>query len=178
MKLLFCSFLLLFLAACNDRVVPIKGMYQDTTYAFSAPASRKQVLNKLIDVFTAKGLAVKTLDEQNGIITTETTSFLQSYAWELKNGSLSDSNAYVICSRVRGPFTLTPSYKPEFVTGQWVVRLKDEENTTHVDVRLMNATGKVAVPGSSSAYDPAPEMYNVVVKSTGIFEKAIADALK
>jgi hypothetical protein len=173
---LFSTFLFLsFLAACNNHVVPLKGAYQDTVYQVAATTSKQQTWDKLIDLLTAKGLAIKTLDQNNGLITTESSSFLNNYAFEKKEGGLTNPNAYVVCTKVRGGLTLPLSIKPQSVNGQWILRLKDNGDKTNVDVRLANANGTVIVGDMNKQSEN--KTYSLIVKSTGTFEREIAQAL-
>lgn len=181
MKTLFTtlSFACLFLiVGCNNKVIPLKNTYQDKSYKFANSSNKEQTWNKLIDLFTAKGLAIKTIDKNDGLITTDNTSFLNSYAWENKDGSLTNPNAFVVCSKVRGFLTLASSIKPDNITGQWTVRTKQEADKTIVDIRLANAGGKVVIENSGIYGSATKETHNLIVESTGIFEKSIEEALK
>src|SRR3954471_10243109 len=122
MKAIFItiSFAYLFLiVSCDNKVVPLQNTYQDKPYEFATSSNKEQAWNTLIDLLTAKGLAIKTIDKNDGLITTDNTSFLNSYAWENKDGSLTNPKAFVVCSKVRGPFTFPSSIRPEFIAGQW-----------------------------------------------------------
>lgn len=180
MKMLFIKSgfaILLVLAGCNNRIVPLQGTYQDQPYQIVTTASKEQVWTKLVDLFTAKGLAIKTIDKNDGIITTDHTSFLDSYAWESKGGILTNPSALVVCSKVRGAFTIPASLKPTVLTGQWAVRVKQEGDKTIINTRLANAAGKIEIDHTGYSY-ATKETYNLMVRSTGIFEKSIEAALK
>ena len=170
---------MVFIVSCDIRSIPLKNTYQDQPYQFSVSHRKEQVWSKLIDIFTAKGLAIKIIDEKSGLITTENISFLNSFAWEKKDGSLTNPAAFVVCSKVRGPFTFPASLHPSSLSGQWVVRTKQEPDKTIVDIKLANASG---IYGSESlgsfGQTPVSEIRNLSVASTGVFEKAVAEALK
>ena len=167
------SVLLLFVS-CSNKVVPLKGTYPDKPYQFAIASSKKQVWNKLIDLLTAEGLAIKTIDENSGLITTDPTSFLNSYSFENEDGSLTNPAARVVCSKVRGPLTFPPSLKPVAVAGQWTLRVKEEADKTIVAARLANAFGKVEIQYT----DNTKETFALTVVSTGAFEKKIEEALQ
>jgi hypothetical protein len=167
---------LFYMVSCNNKLVPLQRTYQDKPYEFSS-TSKEEAWKKIINFFTSKGLTIKSIDKNSGLITTENTSFLNSYTWENKNGSLTNPNAFVVCNKVRAPFTYTRALKPDIITGQWVIRLKEEGARIIITTRLTNATGKVVIDNSAS-YDQGPEeSYNLTVQSTGIFEKTIEEAL-
>jgi len=182
MKNVFKAFgfvLLLSIISCNNKVIPLQHAYQDKPYQFATSSTKEQVWNKLIDLFTSKGLAIKTIDKNDGLMTTDNSTFLNLYTWENKDGGLTNPNALVVCSKVRGPFTFAASLKPDDITGQWTVRTKQESNRTLVDIRLANASGKVVVENSSAYGQVATrETHNLIVESTGVFEKSIEEALK
>ena len=183
MKPLFVLFsftCLSLITSCNNKVVPLQQTYQDKPYQFSVAASKDQVWTRLIDVLTSKGLAIKTIDKNSGLITTDHTSFLSSYFFESKNGSLTNPNAIVVCTKVRGPFTFATSLKPESIAGQWTVITKQADDKTLVDIRLTNASGKVVVVEDGGTYGQGVtrETHNLLVKSTGVFEKSVENDLK
>src|SRR6476620_6583690 len=146
MKPLFVvfAFTSLLVMGCDNKVIPLQNTYQDKSYEFSVPSAKDKVWTELIDLFHTKGVAIKTIDKKEGVITTENTSFLNSYSWEDKNGGLTNPNAFVVCSKVRGTFTFPPSLKPDSVTGQLTVLLKEESDKTFVSIGLTNASGVVS----------------------------------
>ena len=91
---------------CGNKVIPLKSKYQSRPYEFTVADNSELAWNKLIDLFTAKGVAIKKVDKNDGLITTDITSFLRSYTWENKDGSLINPDAFVVCSKFRGPLTL------------------------------------------------------------------------
>lgn len=101
---------------------------------------------------------------------------MNSYAFEKNDGSLTNPAAYVVCTKVRGLFTLGASLKPQLVTGQWVLRLKETNDKTHIDMRLAN-TMAVIVDGDANQTDEN-RTHALIVKSTGAFEKEIEQALQ
>jgi hypothetical protein len=172
--------LIIFTSSCNNKVVPLKHQYQSNPYQFSSASSRDVVWNKLIDFLTASSLAIKMVDKNSGLITTDNTSFLDSFAWENKEGNLTNPSALVVCSKVRGLFTFGTSLKkPDYVTGQWTIRIKEETDSITVAVKLANAAGQIIIGDQvlNNGYSTR-ETYNLAVKSTGVFEKSIEDALK
>lgn len=174
-----CSFtILLLFIGCNFKTRPLKGVYQDKTYEFVTADSKEKVWNKLLDFFTAEGLIIKTIDKTSGLIVTDITSFLHSYTREAKDGSLIDSNAKVVYSKVRAPLTFALTNKPDVITGQWIVRVKEEANKTMVGVKLANIDGRIVLKDSSANRIVPEANYNLTVKSTGVFEKAVEAALK
>jgi L-arabinose isomerase len=129
-------------------------------------------------VFTTKGLAIKTIDKNSGVITTDNTSFINSYTYETKDGNLANPYAMVVCNKVRGLLTLSSLIKPDVITGQWAIRVKEDGNRTIVDTKLANVVGKVVIQNPPVNVQTVAETHNLIVKSTGVFEKTIEDVLK
>lgn len=174
----FSFTILLILTGCNLKTTPLKGVYQDKTYDFTTSNSKEKVWNKLLDFFTTEGLVIKTIDNTSGLIVTDITSFLNSYTREAKDGSLIDSNAKVVCSKVRGSLAFAVPRKPDVITGQWIVRVKEEAEKTIVGVKLANIDGRIILQDSSANRIVPEANYYLTVKSTGVFEKAVEAALK
>jgi hypothetical protein len=171
--------ILLTIISCNNNIVPLKGNYQDKPYEFVTSSSKDQIWDKLIDFLIAKGLAIKTIDKNSGVITTDNTSFINSYTWESKDGSLVNTDAFVVCSKYRGLLTFGPSIRPEVITGQWTVRVKQNGDNTIVVTNLSNAAGKIVFQNAgSNGQGMTTQTYDLTVKSTGLFEKTIENALK
>ena len=147
---ILCFLFSLTLVSCEKRIVPLKYAYQQDAYEFKTNYNREKTWDQLIDLFTKEGLAIKTIDKVDGIITTEKTSFLNSYTWENKHGTLICSDARVVCGRYRGTFTLGPSFRPGTLTGQWVVRINEDGGATAVVIKLANASAEIFAASATS----------------------------
>lgn len=174
----FSFIILLLFIGCHLRTAPLKGVYQEKTYDFVTSDSKEKVWNKLLDFFTTEGLIIKTIDKPSGLIVTDVTSFLHSYTQEAKNGSLIDPNAQVVCSRAKGSLTLAVQKKPDVITGQWIVRVKEETDKTVVSVKLANIDGRIVLQDSTANRVVPEANFYLTVKSTGVFEKAIETFLR
>lgn len=182
MRTTFCAafsftVLLLFIG-CNSKTAPLKGVYQDKTYEFITSDSKEKVWNKLLDFFTTEGLIIKTIDKTSGLIVTDITSFLHSYTREAKDGSLIDKNAKVVCSKARGPVAFAAKSKPDVITGQWIVRVKEEADKITVGVKLVNVDGRIVLQDSTANRIVPEANYYLTVKSTGVFEKSVEAFLR
>lgn len=177
-NLVLSAFSLLCILSCDNKIVPLKYAYQQDAYEFKINSNKDKAWDQLIDLFTKNGLAINTLNKADGVITTERTSFLSSYTWENKHGTIMNSDAMVVCGRYRGMFTLGPSFRPTNLTGQWVVRLKEQEGSTFVVVKLANASGEIFARSPNA--NPSGEYsspYALQVRSTGVFERSIEHSL-
>lgn len=181
MKAFFAAFsftILLLFIGCNIKTTPLKGVYQDKTFEFVTSDSKEKVWNRLLDFFTAEGLIIKTIDKTSGLIVTDVTSFLHSYTHEAKDGSLINPTAQVVCSKVRGPVAFAAKSKPDVLTGQWIVRVKEEADKIIVGVKLANVDGRIVLRDSSANRIVPEANYYLTVKSTGVFEKSVKAFLR
>jgi len=112
----FIAFFFFLMIGCGNKVIPLKSKYQDRPYEFTVADNRELAWNKLIDLFSAKGLTIKKIDKNDGLITTDITSFLRSYTSENKDGSLINPDAFVVCSKFRDPLTLATSFTPSHLS--------------------------------------------------------------
>ena len=175
----FIAFFFFLMIGCGNKVIPLKSKYQDRPYEFTVADNRELAWNKLIDLFTAKGLTIKNIDKNDGLITTDITSFLRSYTWENKDGSLINPDAFVVCSKFRGPLTLATSFTPSLITGQWIVRINQRADKIVLSVKLANASGKISIADTVlHGQETATTTYELKIESTAVFEKSVEDALK
>lgn len=176
---LFNLVLVFLIVGCNNKIIPLKNSYQASAYEFATSQDKDETWNTLIDLFTVKGLPIKTINKADGVITTDYISFLNSYTWENKDGSLTNPNAFVVCSKFRGPFTLATSLTPTTLTGQWLVRIKRASDKTVVTIKLANVIGKIGSGDINSQGDfTSITTHDLQVESTGIFEKSVENKLK
>lgn len=168
------NFILLSESCFGPKVIPLKGSYQDLSYRFSTSLNSEQAYDKIIDFLTDHSIAVKNIDKANGLLISEKVNFIPNFSWENKKGQLTKPNAWVVASLVRDSFTIIPP-NDLTITGQWVIRLKDEQGKTTVYTKLANASGRALVHFGNS--DQEYKAYNLIVKSTGMFEHEIKNAL-
>lgn len=182
LKILTFSMTLLLLSSCfpmmqTYKTVPIQGNYAGSPYEVVTDKSKEEVWDNLIDLFAKKGLPIKLIDKSSGLIISEKS--LLTHTHELpKGGGLSDKTAYVVLPKVINKAN-NKVVKYSIVTGDWNVRIKEVNGKTVVNVNLLNivsspitATGS---PGSPYGYG---EWTIQDGKSTGVFEKMIADTIK
>jgi hypothetical protein len=151
----------------------LQGNYQENVYQNETLRSFDDTWSRLIDLFAQKGLSVKIIDKSSGLIISEKTSFLSSYTYEDQQGKPINSNAFVAVSNLKSVFGT--SFTPTVLTGDWNVRIKQGEGKTVVNVNLVNIVAGYTAP--ASMYD-TPTTLELDAKSTGVFERLIADQLK
>lgn len=158
----------LFLFSCVSRVVPLRHQYLPGIYEQVSEKPKANVWNSLLDFFSKNGLSIRVLDSSTGLIKSAQTRLPWSY--ETKGGKLNDPQAWVVLERViykNKPLVLTS------IVGDWNIRLKEiEEGRTYVVVNLVNL--KYNTPLDTS-YQP---FLRATPRSTGVFERMIADHLK
>jgi hypothetical protein len=145
-----------------------------STYTTETKKSFEEVWTNVIDYVTGKGTAIKTFDKASGIIVTDEYSFRNSYTFEDKSGNLKDPGAYVVLNTIKGGFGNT--IKPEYVTGNYNIRVKQLQNGTSITVNLVNLKG--AVLAGKNMYGGGGHWVYYKIKSTNVFEKELAEKLQ
>ena len=173
---LFYFFLLIFLSGCSLKTIPIKGTYLKTPYIITSDKNFEQVWDKLIDLFAQKGLPIKIIDKNSGLIISE--KLILPITIELKSGQLKNPSAFIVVAQVYDPgsrkyYPIGRYYNSIFgVSGEWNVRIKKNDDKTIINVNLVNVTYE---------YELAHVPKQILLKeyqSTGVFENLIADAIK
>lgn len=165
-----------FFTSCMSlKTLPLKGEYLEKPYEVISDKKFEQVWTNIIDLFATKGLSIKLIDKSSGLIISEKTSFLNDYSFEDKSGKLENPNASVVIEKITYE-GFNQSAKPEKITGEWNIRIKDNGNgKTIVNVNLTNIDATSFISGTQ--YSPARNLtFNG--KSTGKFEELITSLVK
>ena len=165
---LFCVALI----SCTISKSTLKGKYQDTPFQIETSKSFEETWSKLIDLFAQKGLSIKIIDKSSGLITSEKTSFLSSFTYEDALGKPINPNAFVVSAKTSFMGT---AYPPQSLTGEWNVRIKQGDGKTIINVNLVNLTGQYVMAATRYGGQTTGE---IDAKSTGVFEKLIADQIR
>ena len=161
--------------SCGSLVnIPLKGSYVDKPIEITTNKPYEKVWSNIIDFFATKGLSIKLIDKSSGLIISEKTSLIDSYSFEDENGKLINPSAFVALDR--NEITGFQAIKPEKITAEWNIRIKAvENNITVINVNLTNIDAVMNFPASQYA---AGRIITFTGKSTGNFEKVIADIVK
>lgn len=180
----FTLFLVLF--SCNTKQVPFRGGYPQTPVVFHSDKPFDRVWERLVDVFAQKGLAIKIIARSDGLLVSDNSRMRATV--ETAKGALSNPEAYIAVPYTKAKGGIRPlsgggvagSYygKKELIVadvyGEWNVRIKSDGQGASITV----------YPGNLSY-----NKYNTVLKmnekkrlddfkSTGVFEKQLADLIK
>jgi hypothetical protein len=150
----------------------LKGNYQNTPYQIETTKSFDEVWSNVIDMFATKGLSIKIIDKSSGLIISDKTSFISSFTYENKEGLLIKPNAFIVINMIK---SLGVVFHPTIITGEWNIRIKKNEEKTLINVNLVNINAMYTSPPTQSS--PARTL-NLEAKSTGVFEKIIADIIR
>lgn len=145
-----------------------------SSYTFTTTKPFEEVWSGVIDYVASKGVSIKNIDKASGIIITDEYSLINSYTYEDKKGQLINPNAYVVINRIKGGFGATLT--PDFVTGNYNIRVKTLDQETSVTVNLVNLKGAVKV--DKNMYGGGGRLKYYTIKSTNVFEKQLAENLK
>jgi hypothetical protein len=175
MKTMFLLFLVsIVFMGCSATLIGVKSDYQNKPFEIYSDKSQDEVWNKILELFSTKGISIRLIDKSSGLIISDKTSFTGYSTVEDDNGIPKNPSAFVVCDKAH--YTIN-TYEPYLVTGEWNIRVASKNDKTLININLLNiqckyrdmsvfiATGKeIDILGSG--------------KSTGVFEKTIADYIK
>ena len=179
---------LLFLVSCSpSAVIPFKGTYPVTPIIVKSEKTFDETWDRLVDVFTQKGLSIKMLDKSSGLIVSQKS--LLPVTFEDKSGNPVNSQAFIVVPSVvamgrrqpisgslAGPYATEKQIAEKAVPvyGDWNVRIKPNGNNSTITVNInnvyydyYNTVAQINVPTSINSF-----------KTTGVFEAQLADLIK
>jgi hypothetical protein len=183
-KLASICFLVLF-ASCAAKIIPLKGNYPQTPIIFKSENSFEKTWDKLIDVFAQKGLAIKIIDRSSGLIIS--TNSEMAATPEDSKGNPKNPNAFIAVPSIKsnnqikplsgsnqGAYTAKSKIVYYPVYGEWNVRVKPDGAGSLINVNITNVT--YVIYGGTKGTDHFLPLKGY--KSTGVFEKDLADLIK
>ncbi len=164
------TYLLVFICLASCTVaVPIVNSYQETPFVAYSDKSKDEVWSKVIDVFAQKGLTISIIDKSSGLITSNDYSFTSSVTYEMMNGMLKDTTAWIVVGK--RPTDTQYYTPPNNVRGSFNVRVKEEAGKTAININLVGLT-------AMDITQPYNTKITYQVKSTGVFERTFAEMVK
>ena len=183
--------LTLCITSCTaTKTIPLQGNYPTTPMIFTSEKSFDKVWDNLVDVFAQKGLSIKIIDRSSGLIVSGKA--LLSATMEDKNGKPKNPDAFIAVPSYshdgkRYPMTSPSSSVGPYATqkqidainatpvyGEWNVRIKTSNAGTSINVNILNVTYDVYnLTMKTNVESPL-----FTFKSTGVFEKQLADIIK
>jgi type IV pilus biogenesis protein CpaD/CtpE len=162
------------LCSCASiQPVQLLNIYQETPYSFTVKKSNDEVWSKIIDIFSEKGFTINTIDKSSGLIISSDYSFNNLVTYEMMNGMVNDTTAFIVVSKEALTTDMTQKIIPDMVNGNFNVRIKQEGQGTKVAVNITNLRAK------SSAYlNTIKQNTEFQAKSTGVFEKKLEELIK
>lgn len=151
------------LFACSKHAKQLTGKYPNIPFNTHSERSFDEVWTKVIDYFAHQGLPIQNIDKASGIIVGMNTDLLNYWSYE-KKGVPEKSDAWVVLPDIGG-------ISPVQITGIINIRVKPEGSGSNVNVNLTNLVALSDKPQS-------PKWRTFPAKSTGVFEKLIADIVK
>ena len=158
-----------FLIGCVSRVVPLRHQYLPGIFEQVVTKPKAVVWANLLNFLSQNQIAVRVSDSATGLLKSGQTALPWSY--ESKGGGkLNDPEAWVAVERViykNKPLTLTS------IVGEWNIRVKElDAGRTYIVVNLVDL--RYSTP-SEPTYQP---FLRASPRSTGVFERMLADQLK
>lgn len=176
------------LGSCSPtKVYKVKGDYPETPIKIHSSKSFDEVWENLVDLFAQKGLAIRTIDKNSGLIVSEKSRLPVTV--EDDKGKLKDSTAFIVVPKYRDAYThkLVPvsgqwynrsidkmiNYDAE---GDWNVILKKTDTGCLINVNITNLSYTNRVSANSRKPDQVVALSSG--RTTGVFENLIADSIK
>ena len=169
MKKLLILFVVTFTFTSCASIVPLKGSYQQG-YEFTTELPKEQVWRNLIDFFTKRGIGIKIIDKQSGLLITDRYKY--DYTTEDNLGNLVNPDAPLVRETYKIGLRVISSYD---ITAEFNVVINDlTDNKTEIKVNIVNPRAILSVP---QGMGHLPRLVEVNAKSTGVLEKLIFDQL-
>ncbi len=169
----------IFLTSCSSKFIPLKSKYPTEPYIIETTRSKEDVWDAIIDLFAQKGIGIRIIDKQSGLIISDSKLEL-AVTTEDKSGKLIDPNAHVVAKSFYDPGP-NKTVKPSFSIGEFNIRIKEAGGKTIININLLS------IQTSYGDYI-FPQKYRVDIRSgnanqkEGIslknFEKEIAAYIK
>jgi hypothetical protein len=156
------------------KLNPLQGEYLNKPIVVSSTKSYDEAWSSMIDLFAENGLAINVLDKDSGLLTSLRTDLLPYFTVEKRDGTLMDTEAYVVVESIRYS-NVNTIFRPSSLTGTWNVRIKKDGAGSSINVNLVNIQASLSssptnyINGFSRSLD---------ARSTGVFESFIANKIK
>lgn len=170
---------LTFLSSCAPKILPLKNKYSDGIYETKSTADFETVWGKVIELFAKTGIGIKLIDKSSGLIVAYSAT--APVTTEDANGKIKDPTAWVVAEKYYDPGP-KKVYFPKYTDIDWNIYVKkdpDNKDMTIINVNLITpyAISNYYVSGSVFGQTSNPNIRSKI-RSTGVFEKTIADKIK
>jgi hypothetical protein len=172
MKIAFIWFSLftLTMISCTPKVYPLKGTYTNGNFEQYSDKSKDKVWDNIIDFFAKNGISIKIIDRSSGLIISGETSL--TWSFENNKGQLEKKDAWVAIYRMYDPGSRL-TYKPYLVTGEWNIRIKEQNEKTLININLVNPSYTLTITSPNKT-----SFQKGYLQSTGNFEKWVYENIK
>jgi hypothetical protein len=107
---------------CDASLAPLKGKYSDAPSEITLTLPADSIWVKIADLFSAKGLKVKSIDKIKGQIITTKSSFISAYTFEGKDGQLEEPQAWVVLPKV---IRKEKQWIPKSIYSKWNIQIAE-----------------------------------------------------
>src|SRR5688572_26949814 len=109
---------------CTPDSVPLKGKYADKPIEFTSTRTIDSLWLNISQLFAEKGLVIKKVDAEKGLIVTTKTSFISAYTHEDEGGKLVEPQAWVVLQK---DFTKRKEWDPKTIYSEWKIQINETE---------------------------------------------------
>ncbi len=119
------AIIIIIISGCTPDSIPLKGKYTDNPIEFTSSKTSDSLWLNLRQIFSEKGLVIKKIDREKGLIVTKKTPFISAYTQEDKDGKLVEPQAWVVLEK---HFTKKKEWKPKIIRGEWLIQIGETES--------------------------------------------------
>jgi hypothetical protein len=105
---------------CNPVLIPFKGQYSASPLEITSAKSVDSIWLDINRLFTEKGLPIKKIEKEKGMIVSTKTSFMPAYTFEDANGKLIEPEAWIVLEET---YLKKKKWNPKKIFCQWNIQI-------------------------------------------------------
>lgn len=129
------SIILVFSSCLSYKVIPLKGTYSDGNFEALSDKPKDSVWDNIIEFFAKNGISIRIIDRSSGLIISGGTQLTWTY--ENSKGEPVNKEAWVVIAKIIDLGT-KKAVKPYTISGEWNIRIKEQNGHTLINVNLVN----------------------------------------
>ena len=107
---------------CSSYIVPLKGKYADTPVEITSTKHVDSIWLNITQLFAEKGLLIKKIEKEKGIIVSKESLFIAAYTFEDKDGKLIEPDAWIVLNEV---LVNKKKWNPKKIFCQWNIQITE-----------------------------------------------------
>ena len=111
--------------SCNPNAIPLKGKYSESPVVITSTKPVDSIWLNIKHLLTGKGLAIKKLDKEKGVIVSTESAFIPAYTFEDPNGKLIEPEAWIV---LKEAFVKKRKWDPKKISCEWNIQITELGN--------------------------------------------------